>query len=298
MNRRQMLLSTAALSASLQFPWRQALAAADPKRRVLFFTKSAGFEHSVVKREGDALSYAEQTLVDLGKQHGFDVHATKDGRVFDDDLSVYDAVVFCTTGDLTAVGTDMQPAMSAEGKKRLLAAVAEGMGFVGSHCAADTFHSVGPPREAQSEVDPYISMLGGEFISHGPQQQSRQVIKSATFPGLAEAVKGEEGSFTLNEEWYSLKNFADDLHVILAQDTQGMEGKDYERPPFPSTWARRHGKGRVFYTSMGHREDVWSDPTFQQILLGGLSWAMGDVDADVQPNMEQATPGAKVMPPV
>ena len=140
-------------------------------------------------------------------------------------------------------------------------------------------------------------MLGGEFISHGPQQQSRQVIKSATFPGLAEAVKGEEGSFTLNEEWYSLKNFADDLHVILAQDTQGMEGKDYERPPFPSTWARLHGKGRVFYTSMGHREDVWSDPTFQQILLGGLSWAMGDVDADVQPNLEQATPGAKVMPP-
>ena len=81
MNRRQMLLSTAALSASLPFPWRQALAAADSKRRVLFFTKSAGFEHSAIKREGDALSYAEQTLVDLGKQHGFDVHATKDGRV-------------------------------------------------------------------------------------------------------------------------------------------------------------------------------------------------------------------------
>lgn len=297
MNRRQLLLSAAALSAGFQFTWRQALAAATPRHRILFFTKSAGFEHSAIKREGETLSYAERTLIDLGNQHGFDVHATKDGRVFDDELSVYDAVVFYTTGDLTTVGSDMHPAMSTEGKKRLLAAVADGMGFVGSHCAADTFHSAGPPREAQVDVDPYIAMLGGEFISHGPQQKSRQVIKSASFPVLAEAASDEENSFALNEEWYSLKNFADDLHVILAQDTQGMEGKDYERPPFPSTWARRHGKGRVFYTSMGHREDVWSDPTFQKILLGGLGWAVGDVDADVEPNLEQATPGAKVMPP-
>jgi uncharacterized protein len=297
MNRRQMLLSTAALSTGFPFTWRQAVAAANPKRQVLFFTKSAGFEHSAIKREGDALSYAEQVLTDLGERHGFEVHATKDGRVFDNNLSVYDAVVFYTTGDLTTLGADMQPAMTVEGKKRLLAAVAGGMGFVGSHCAADTFHSAGPPREAQSEVDPYIAMLGGEFISHGPQQESRQVIKSSTFPGLEDAARGEENSFPLNEEWYSLKNFANDLHVILAQDTQGMEGKDYERPPFPSTWARRHGKGPVFYTSMGHREDVWTNPTFQQILLGGLSWALGNVDAEVETNIETATPGAQVMPP-
>jgi type 1 glutamine amidotransferase len=140
-------------------------------------------------------------------------------------------------------------------------------------------------------------MIGGEFISHGPQQDSRSVITSPEFPGVAGTGDAGGNGFVLHEEWYSLKNFAKDLHVILSQDTHGMEGKDYERPPFPATWARRHGEGRVFYTSMGHREDVWTNPKFQQILLGGMRWAAGDVDADIPPNIEQVTPGANVMPP-
>jgi type 1 glutamine amidotransferase len=140
-------------------------------------------------------------------------------------------------------------------------------------------------------------MLGGEFISHGPQQKARMVIlASPTFPGLDGAARVGQ-AFELNDEWYSLKNFPDDLHVILVQDTQGMKGKDYERPPYPATWARRHDKGRVFYTSMGHREDVWTNPKFQKILLGGLAWAMGDVQAETPANMTKAAPGANVMPP-
>ena len=64
-----------------------------------------------------------------------------------------------------------------------------------------------------------------------------------------------------------------------------MEGPSYKRPPYPSTWARMHGKGRVFYTSMGHREDVWTSPEFQAVLIGAdadntgghsLGW-VGDV---------------------
>ena len=45
-------------------------------------------------------------------------------------------------------------------------------------------------------------------------------------------------------------------------------------PPYPATWARMHGKGRVFYTSMGHREDVWTNEKFQQVALGGFSWVL------------------------
>ncbi|OYV85807.1 MAG: hypothetical protein B7Z73_12855 [Planctomycetia bacterium 21-64-5] len=115
------------------------------------------------------------------------------------------------------------------------------------------------------------------------------------FPGLASF--GDELVIP-TEEWYSLKNFADNLHVLLVLDTQGMHDKDYERPPFPSTWARKHGEGRVFYTSMGHREDVWTNPDFQKVLLGGLAWAFGNVEADVTPNIRQVTPGADAMPPI
>ncbi|HEX4149660.1 MAG TPA: ThuA domain-containing protein [Pirellulales bacterium] len=264
------------------------------KRRVLMFTKSASFEHSVIKRQGDQLSHAERTLTEFGGSHGFEVTATKDGTIFDSDLAPYDAFFFYTTGDLTKPGKDMQPPMSAAGKDRLLAAVAGGKGFLASHCGSDTFHSDGPAFEEQSKLDPYIAMLGGEFIKHGPQQKARQVIIDGKFPGL----DGLGKSFEMNDEWYSLKNFAPDLHVILLQDTQGMTGGEYQRPAYPSTWARRHGSGRVFYTSMGHREDVWTNPVFQQIVLGGLAWATGNVEADVAANIAEAAPGAHVMPPL
>ena len=69
-----------------------------------------------------------------------------------------------------------------------------------------------------------------------------------------------------------------------------MKGDMYQRPPFPATWARMHGKGRVFFCSMGHREDVWTNKTFQQILLGGIAWSLGNVDADTTPNVKKVTP--------
>src|SRR4029434_5543325 len=94
------------------------------------------------------------------------------------------------------------------------------------------------------------------------------------------------------EEWYSLKDFPDDLHVLLVQETASMEGAMYQRPAYPATWVRPHGKGRVFYTSMGHREDVWTNPNFQQILVGGIRWALGDAKADITPNIKTVTPGA------
>lgn len=94
------------------------------------------------------------------------------------------------------------------------------------------------------------------------------------------------------DEWYAMKNFANDLHVILVQETEGMVDACYQRPPFPATWARMQSKGRVFYTSMGHREDVWTSPIFRQVVLGGLSWILRRVAADVTPNVAQVTPKA------
>ena len=59
--------------------------------------------------------------------------------------------------------------------------------------------------------------------------------------------------------------------MLLVQETEGMPDNEYKRSPYPATWARMYGLGRVFYTSMGHREDVWMNETFQSILLGGIS---------------------------
>lgn len=294
LNRRQMLLASGAALLGPAVAGR--VLAADDKgtpKKVLFFTKSSGFQHSVITRKDGKLSLAERTLTELGKKHGFEVVASKDGTMFDPDkIGQWDAFAFETTGVLTEEGPHKDgPPMSKDGKKAFLDAIHSGKGFVGMHCATDTFHSHG------SEIDPYIEMIGGEFISHGDQQKVKLDITDPTFPG----VDGfGTASFDILDEWYALKNFADNLHVILAHDTATFGKKQggnkvYDRPNFPETWARMHGKGRVFYTSMGHREDVWENPKYQGLLLGALNWATGKVDANVSPNTSVVTPHYKTL---
>jgi type 1 glutamine amidotransferase len=230
-------------------------------------------------------------------KHNWELVSTKDGDIFTpENIATFDAFLFYTTGDLTAEkATDGSKPMSKEGKDALLKAIENGKGFVGFHCASDTFHSRGAQNESQppDRRDPFIAMVGGEFIVHGAQQQTTQTIVDPKFPG-AEQLGSH---FDMHEEWYSLKNFADDLHVILVNETREMHDKCYQRPPFPSTWIRNHGKGRVFYTSMGHREDVWISRPFQDLVVGGITWAVGDAKADTTPNIKTVTPEASVMPP-
>jgi len=290
MKRREMLLTAgAAVLGPCAFPLRWTPAAEKKQQKVLYFTRNVGFYHSVVQRNGQPLSHSEKILIEMGKRVGIEVHCTKDGGVFDGDLAQYDAFAFYTNGDLTVPNKQEEPPMSPEGKQRFLDAVADGKGFVGFHSCCASWRTPGPRDQNSDQVDPYIAMVGGEFIAHGPQQKATMRVASPYFPGMEDL--GE--SFELLEEWYAMKNFAKDLHVILVQETEGMNGGCYQRPPFPSTWARMQGKGRVFFTSMAHREDVWDGEPFQQIVLGGLAWALGNVDADIAPNIDEVTPKAR-----
>src|SRR5262249_47383766 len=106
----------------------------------LVFTKSSGFQHSVITRKDGQLSLAERILTEIGKPLGFEVVASKDGRLFEPDkIGEWDAFVFETTGDLTRSNTDKQPPMSPDGEKAFYDAIRGGKGFLGIHCAADTF---------------------------------------------------------------------------------------------------------------------------------------------------------------
>jgi uncharacterized protein len=271
-----------------------------PKRKILFFSKSSGFEHSVISYKQGQPSWAEKTLLELGTANNWEFTFSKDGSKFSKDyLAQFDAVFFYTTGNLLEPGTDANPPMSAEGKQALLDYVKAGKGFVGSHSASDTFHTdneakKGPERFRNhgEQADPYVKFLGAEFIRHGAQQVAKNRVVDPKFPGFEKL--GAE--YSLQEEWYSLKDFRKDIHVLSVIDSPAMKGKEYERPPFPTTWARKEGDGRVFYTAMGHREDVWTNPLFRDIIVGGLKWAMGDVQADVTPNFDQVTPGALTNP--
>ena len=297
------------------------LSAVAAPHKVLFFSKSSNFEHSVIKRRNGQPSWAEQVLAREGPKHDIEFVFSKDGSQFTPAfLAQFDAFIFYTSGDLLAPGKDGNPPMTAAGKAALLDAIAAGKGFVGIHSAADTFHTgetvdtdTNQPRtwryrSAGEKADPYIRMLGGELIVHGTQQVARARITDPKFPGLT----GRGEALELQEEWYSMTDFSPDLHVLLVLDPGSMRdlsanGKDwppagwdtpYKRPPYPVAWTRMQGQGRVFFSAIGHREDTWLNPVFLDFLLGGLKWAVRETDADVTPNLKQVAPGAYQLPPV
>jgi uncharacterized protein len=305
-DRREFLrtLTTATMTAAtagLTFPHSSF---ASPNKSLLVFTKSSGFEHAVVKRQGDQLSIAETALIELGKKHGFEVNCSKDGRIFDSkDFHAHQAVFFYTTGDLTQSGTDKNPSMSAAGKQALLSSIEQGLGFVGCHAASDTFHTPPDPGDLSNryiahgaQSDPYLRMLGGEFIIHGrdPRLQTANIIiNDPSFPGLA----GVQSPVSFNEEWYSLKDFATDMHVVATVDTKMLKNECYQRRPYPVVWARRQGKGRVFYTALGDRPENWENSFHLNLLAGGIRWSLGEAKADLSQNLLAAAPGYADIPP-
>ena len=237
MKRRQMLKAASAAVVGLStFPLSWATAAQPKKQRILYFTRSAGYVHSVVNRNSSPLSHSEKELTAMGKRAGLEIECSQDGTVFDGDLGRYDAIAFFTSGDLCHSGGTGKP-MTPRGKQKLLDAIAAGKGFVGFHACTDSF------RSQSGQVDPYTAMVGAEFLTHGPQQEASLIITSQ-FPGTTGLCMAEGISFT--EEWYAQKNFSQDLHVILMQETKYMQGDCYRRPNFPGPG---EGRGRAAYST-------------------------------------------------
>ena len=179
-------------------------------------------------------------------------------------LKGLDAIIFAnTTGDLPLPD-----------KEAFLAWLKSGKAFIGMHSCSDTFH--GWPA--------FIQMLGGEFETHREQAGIECMNAAPTHPANAKMAK----SWVINqEEVYLIKNFAkDECHDVLFLD---KHPNDKTPGHFPISWTKSYGEGRVFYTSLGHREDIWDDetaPNFQRInpvevsrayqrhILGGIQWAM------------------------
>lgn len=302
MNRRDFLsgVATAALSASLLPGCAAGAPMPGARRRLLCYTRSVGWMHDVVKPAADGgPSVVERAVSALGARHGWEVTCSRDGAVFQPErLAEFDAFFFFTRGELTTPGTDGQPPMAPGGKQALLAAVRGGRGFVGVHSASDTFHSQPDPSTAEGRarrtgvrVDPFIEMLGGEFMSHAEPQAATLRVTDPAFPGMAALPPGPRFG-----EWYSLVNLNPGMRVLAVLETAGMEGPEYRRRPYPVVWARPYGRGRVFYSALGHFAEEWSDPAHLGMLAGALRWALGDAPAGVVTNVAEAAPGLADFP--
>jgi len=268
--------------------------------RVLFFSKSSGWEHGAVKQDNGRLGYGEAVLAKLGPKNDIEFTFSKDGSLFSTAyLAQFDALVFFTSGDLTSIGTDRYPGITGAGLDAFYNYIANGGGLLGLHSTSDTFHTnergggnnpIRLPRYKNygEAADRFVKTLGGEFIRHGPEQVAKATVVDTKFPGF-ENIGAE---INVKEEWYTLKEFAPDLHVLLVMNTAGMQGGDYARANYPLAWVREQGKGRVAYNAMGHREDVWNNEAYQSMILGQLRWVAKKAEADVTPNLAQVTPDA------
>lgn len=258
--------------------------AAAPER-ILFLNKSAGFEHSVVAQDDSGTSLTDRVLTQIAEEMEAEITVTKDASLINaENLANYDVVIFYTSGDLTEPGTDGHPPMAEGGVDELLAWINEGGGFIGFHSATDTFR-VG----AGNEPNAFIRMIGGEFLTHGAQFEGTLKVVDATHPTMANF----ENEWRITDEWYIYTHLnRDDMHVlVLLEPGEEREKQEmYDIPAYPIIWCSTMGSGRIFHNGMGHREDVWENPAFQQTIKDALTWVAGSGPSQAEPNFAEVVP--------
>jgi type 1 glutamine amidotransferase len=184
-------------------------------------------------------------------------------------------VLFYTTGSMDEL---VKKGFTKAGLEALVEWVKGGHAFAGVHSSTDTL----------AEWQPYWEMIGGSFDGHpwGSDDPAIQVdVEDPSHPAALPIPYG----WKIQDEIYQMKNYSRDrVHVILSMNAASVQGKGARQDnDYAIAWCREFGKGKVFYTSLGHREDVWTNPTYQAHLLGGLLWALGtpgyESDADSGP---------------
>ncbi|MHC4443151.1 MAG: ThuA domain-containing protein [Planctomycetota bacterium] len=224
------------------------------KKKILFYSQSCEYRHAVVARPlTGELSFTEKVFKDFATKAGYQVDLSQDyNDLKGDQFKQYDAIVFYTSGD---------PPIN---KKGLMKWIGDGGAFVAIHPATYTF-----------KTDPeFIKMVGALFAGHGDQSEAVIKIEVADHPATVMLPK----EWRLIDEYYWHKKFSrDNIKVLMSIDTEKTNLKPLKMQPgkdYPMAWINTKGKGRIFYTALGHREDVWMNPLFQKHLLGGIAWAL------------------------
>lgn len=257
-------------------------AAAEDLGKALLLTKSGGFQHGPVTEKDGQPSLVETVLREHLANHGLALDATKDaGKINAANLANYKLVLFYTQGDLDQEGIDKTP-MGPDGMKDLAAWISAGGGFVGFHSAADTSR----PVKAEDPATPYTAIVGGAFKSHGKQFSGKVRVVDPKHPAIASVPDG----FMLLDEWYVYTHLdTTNMHVLAMLDPGDERAKQeqYNIPTYPIVWCKEQGTGRIFYTAMGHREDVWTNETFLAMMNDAVTWATGNGEADAKPNYDK-----------
>lgn len=248
----------------------------DSLKKLLVVTVTKGFRHSSIptaeKVLGELAVHSKAFTVDY-------VRTDEDmaAKMTKDKLGQYDGFIFANTTGI----------LPLPDKDAFLSAIHGGKAFIGMHSASDTFHGKGM-------IDPYIDMCGGEFAGHGAQVAVDCLVMD---PKHASTKHLQNPWQISQEEIYLLKNYdRRKVRDLLSLDKH-PNNKD-EHGHFPVSWCKTFGQGRVFYTSLGHREDIWDAHTpenmkranssqvseaYQQHILNGILWALHLAEGEATP---------------
>ena len=241
-------------------------AAQEKKYKILYITQSKGFKHGSVNRKSEQeLAPSEVSMTELGKSSGlFEVECTQDASVLTaEKLKGLDAVMFYTTGGLPI--KEQFPAFEEWLKS--------GKAMIGAHSATDTL----------GDFKPYWSLINGTFDGH-PWGSGETV-----------SVTNHEASHTVSKMWDAEFQIKDEIYQYRQYDPKSVRvihslnmAKCKTKQPYhvPLAWVREVGKGRLFYTNLGHNEGTWQNPKFKEHLLAGIRWALRLDDGPATPNPE------------
>lgn len=248
-------------------------ARAKPKkeRTVLAWTRATGFVHG-------SIPHGALAVEEMGKKTGaWKTEVSNDlSHFLPEKLKRFDAVVMCnTTGDW--IKPKKEEALDeAVLKKSLLEWVEAGGGLAGFHSASD----------ANYKWPEFGTLVGGWFHQH-PWHEAVAVKLDEKDHPLLKAFDGKD--FTITDEIYQFKDpySRKNVRVLLSLDVTktdmkkgGIQRKDED---FAVAWVRTQGKGKVFYSSLGHREEIYWNPTILKFTLDGIQFALGDLEAPGEP---------------
>jgi type 1 glutamine amidotransferase len=156
----------------------------------------------------------------------------------------------------------------------------QGKGFVAAHAALTAWES----------WPVFGDLLGGRYDGHPWNVAPGMVInEGADFA----ATRHFPATFETREEFYQAKEFSrDKARVLLRLDVSKMpphQDVHVKDGDMPLVWAKTYGKGRVFYSSLGHDASAWDNRDVAQMYFEAIKWALGLTDGDVTPRPLQSS---------
>lgn len=240
---------------------------APQRKKLLVIGGAKGYQH-------DSISYAMATILRLGDDNNlWDAYLRTDTRWITKkkglpdnqngkNLDYFDAVFLYSTGAID---------LDAEQKAALISFVKDdGKGLVAAHSAIEPI----------PDFPEYADMIGGVFDMHPWNQEVGVEVLDRTFP----ATRHLPAHFTVTDEIYQFKNYSSEkVHELMKLDVSTV---DPTKPQvhrtdkdFAVAWEHNYGKGRGFYCSLGHFNEVWRRPDIQKMWLEAIKWSMGMTDS-------------------